>query len=100
MTDRALFQQALEALDWLRHHLTQHHGCLHMDPTASGIPAWLGKTEAALRERVAQIEKEWRGLTDEEIADVWNGQTCHITDLTLATDFVRDIEDKLRSKNT
>lgn len=58
MTDRELIQQALEALDWLQHHLTQHHGCLHMDPTASGIPAWLGKTEAALRERLAQPEME------------------------------------------
>ena len=44
--------------------------------------------------------KDWRPLyamprkplTDEEIADLWEGQLFHITDLKLATDFVRDIE--------
>ena len=51
---REAAQQALESIDWLRHHLIQHHGCLHMDPTASGIPAWLNKNEAALRAALAQ----------------------------------------------
>lgn len=58
MNDRDLFKQALESIDWLRHHLTKHHGCLHMNPTASGIPAWLNKNEAALRERLSQQEQE------------------------------------------
>ncbi len=35
---------------------------------------------------------ERKPLTKEEIADLWGGQLFHITDLKLATDFVRDVE--------
>jgi hypothetical protein len=38
-----------ETIDWLMHHLTQHHRCLHMDATVSGIPAWIAKTRAAIK---------------------------------------------------
>ena len=96
MTDRELMQQALEAVDWLRHHLTKHHGCLHMDGTASGIPAWLDKTETAMRGRLAQPD-QWQGLTDEEINSVRHNRdwTAPWTDET----FARAIEAKLREKN-
>ena len=56
MTDRKVMRQALETIDWLRHHLTQHHQCLHMSPDSSGIPAWVAKTESALRAALAEPE--------------------------------------------
>jgi hypothetical protein len=37
-----------ETIDWLMHHLTQHHHCLHMDATLSGIPNWIAKARAAI----------------------------------------------------
>ena len=37
-----------ETIDWLMHHLTQHHRCLHMDATVSGIPKWIAKARAAI----------------------------------------------------
>ena len=52
----------------------------------------------AIKEALAQ--RTWVGLTDEEIADLWSAQIFHINDLKLAKDFVRDIEAKLKEKNT
>jgi hypothetical protein len=77
-----------------------------------------GLTQAAitaLRTAIAEAEKQesywqeearryagnadfWREkakrqpLTEEEIRDIWDGQLFHITDMSLAIDFVRDIE--------
>lgn len=67
-------KQALETIDWLRHHLTQHHGCLHMEPTSSGIPAWLLKSEDTLRHAIEQAEKQ------EPVA--WPSGTCTVTTTT------------------
>lgn len=84
MTDRELMQQALKAL------------------SKSDYFTWRTITPLieALRARLAQPERQWQGLTDEEIADLWSAQIFHIVDLKLAKDFVRDIEDKLKEKNT
>ena len=89
---------ALESIDWLVHHLTQHHGCLHMNPTASGIPAWLGKTEAVLRAAIEQAQpRQWQGLTDEEIE-----RACVPLGAAMLsfTEVARAIEAKLKEKNT
>jgi hypothetical protein len=51
-------------------------------------------------DKTTRPEREWVGLTDEEIADLWSAQNFHINDLELAKDFVRDIEAKLKEKNT
>ena len=51
MTDRELMQQALEALEEFCEHQTMLRPIEKRD---------------ALRERLAQPEKEWVGLTDEE----------------------------------
>ena len=78
-TLREAAQQALEAIDWLRHHLTAHHGCLHMDPTASGIPAWLNKSETALRAALAEPVQEsaqWAHLPSCALTDGGYQCTC------------------------
>jgi hypothetical protein len=46
-----------ETIDWLMHHLTQHHHCLHMDATLSGIPKWIAKARAAIAAIAAAKEK-------------------------------------------
>lgn len=45
---REALQGAEEAIDWLNHHLREHHYCLHTDAAISGIPAWLAKARAAI----------------------------------------------------
>jgi hypothetical protein len=47
---RAALEGGVEAIDWLTHHLSAHHGCLHMAPDASGIPSWVANARAALKE--------------------------------------------------
>jgi hypothetical protein len=56
-----------------------------------------------MRDRLAQPEKEWQGLTDEEIRDLWSWAMTAEAERTATTQqhaFARAIEDKLRSKNT
>lgn len=74
-------KQALESIDFLRHHLTRHHACLHMKST-SGISEWLNKTEYGLRQA---IENGSKPLTDEEVAVI--AAACG----GLASDFVVDV---------
>jgi hypothetical protein len=47
---REALEGGVEAIDWLTHHLSAHHGCLHMDPDVSGIPSWIANARAALKE--------------------------------------------------
>lgn len=69
------------------------------------IKAILMKHEAAMievmRERVAQIGKEWQGLTGEEIADLWDGHVVPVFGKNGINPivFARAIEAKLREKN-
>ena len=94
MTDRELMRQALEGIDWLRHHLTAHHGCLHMDAAASGIPAWLNKTEAALGERLAQPEQKL--LTEKRIKELYSFWVVDCQDIV---GFARAVERTSKEKN-
>ena len=48
----------------------------------------------ALRDRLAQPDREWVGLTDEEENDIY------IKNLTTAKNFVRAAEAKLKEKNS
>ena len=45
--------------------------------------------EAIEADRAHRVRKP---LTSAEIADLWDGTLFHITDLSTATDFVRDVE--------
>ena len=47
-----------------------------------------------LRERLTQPEREWVGLTDEEVDEIY------IKNIANANDFVRVAEAKLKEKNT
>ena len=47
----------------------------------------------------AQVKKEWVGLTEEDIAVLWK-RTPHIVGLYTYTDIARDIETKLKEKNS
>jgi hypothetical protein len=88
MTDRELMQQALDAFS----------GLLTFNPTAEEYQ--MGReVVAALRERLAQPQRQWVGLTDEEIKEIigpWGdtpikGYTRKLFD---------QIEAKLKEKNT
>ena len=81
MTDFKLLQQALDALEF---------------PHDS---EWSNKAKAieALQHALVQLNQEWRGLTDLEIASictVW-GKTNSVS----FADFARAVEFKLRCKN-
>lgn len=93
MTDKELLQEALESIEWLRLHLERDHKCLHMKSAVSGIPDWLNKTEASLRARLAQPEKEWVGLTDAEAMEIEDTSP----DIRWA---IIQAEAKLKEKNT
>jgi hypothetical protein len=71
MTDRELMQQARDALAGYRRELNEHQPC---------------DAERALEARLAQPEREWQGLTDEEAAEL-----CHAP--------IAVIEAKLKEKN-
>lgn len=79
MTDRELMQQALDALE---KHVLEY------------------ETIEALRARLAQPEREWQGLTDEEIESTWqrNLFETYIRKGDVQT-LGRAIEAKLKEKN-
>jgi len=78
MTDRELLQQALDALI----------SVWNMDKTTKQV-----ETIQAIKARLAQQNKEWVGLTDDEIDSIAVGDDHEI--LT----FARAIEAKLKEKN-
>ena len=86
-TDRELMQQALNVLK------------IFVD---GGNSAWARKIieiKEALRARLAQPEREWQGLTDEEILEEYRqsyGDDGNLTDIY----FAHAIEAKLKEKNT
>ena len=76
MTDKELLQQALDALE---KHIYEY------------------ETIQAIKARLAQPEKEWVGLTYEDMIKVWN-ETYKGGDV-LPTTFALAIEKKLKEKN-
>ena len=77
MTDRELMQQALDALE---KHVLEY------------------ETVEALRARLAQPEREWQGLTDEEIKEIvgpWGDQPVK----GYTRKLFDQIEAKLKEKN-
>ena len=82
MTDRELMQQAL----------------YYMDDGCGKYSDDYRKLIDALRARLAQPEREWQGLTDEEILEEYRqsyGDDGNLTDVY----FARAIEAKLKGKN-
>ena len=58
-----------------------------------GIGRWLKlQNGTKLYTTPPAAQRQWVGLTEKEIADIWDEQFFHITDMSLAIDFVRDIE--------
>ena len=85
MTDRELFEKALEALEKMK-----SHSYLRLDYAEEAINA--------LRNRLAQPERRWVGLTDEELEAMAEKfvTNCYFDTLKYA----RAIEAKLKEKNT
>ena len=78
MTDRELLQQALDALEKI---------------SMGGSPDWANDVIPAIRTRLAQPNKEWVGLTDEEIY-------FEMPYKDTLFEFAKAIEAKLKDKNT
>lgn len=82
MTDRELLQQALDALI----------SVWNSDRTKRQV-----ETILAIRARLAQVKKEWVGLTDEEIKEcAKGGRSIGIS----FHDAIQKAEAKLKEKNT
>jgi hypothetical protein len=75
MTDREIMQQALDALD-------------------SDNPDIQLRTAIALRERLAQPERQWVGLTKEEAKEISLANRPYVIDMIAA------LEARLKEKNT
>ena len=62
---------------------------------------WQGKNKAleALYAALVQPEREWQGLTDEDIAILWTA-TPQLVGVYSYTDIAREVEAKLKEKNT
>jgi hypothetical protein len=86
MTDKEVMQMALDWFHWFQHG-TNPNG------------AHVLEVEEAIRTRLAQPEKEWVGLTDEEVKIL---TTQNRTDFSRPPyeEFYRAIEAKLKEKNT
>lgn len=95
MTDRELMQQALDALFMFVEYDYQGNplGGAHFNGH---------RAIQALRARLAQPERAWQGLTDEEMRGVWDDHVVpmfgrkHMNPIV----FGRIIEAKLKEKNT
>ena len=87
MTDRELMHQALNALEWNLPVLEDYGDKEQLQRQHKAI--------TALRDRLAQPEREWVGLTDEEIA----GEFYKFEAASAWYQFARAIEAKLRDKN-
>ena len=88
MTDRELMQMALDALEYLA---TQTRSVYSAE-----------KAIEALRARLAQPEREWQGLTDEDCKEVerWIDFKEDGSGRIATLKLIRYIEAKLKEKNT
>lgn len=99
MTDRELLQQALDALNnyvgVVKSELNEHSWDTKI--VDAGKPA--REAIEAIKARLAKPEKEWAGLTDEEVKIL---TTQNRTDFSRPPyeEFYRAIEAKLKEKNT
>jgi hypothetical protein len=88
MTDRELLQQALDALI----------SVWNMDKTTKQV-----ESIQAIKARLAQPEKEWVGLTDEEVHQAYKdvlSQPIREQDKAVVFNVCRAIEANLKEKNT
>jgi len=92
MTDRELLQQALDMLDDINQ--------CSLPPTGIPLPAEIDEVMEALRARLAQPERKWVDLTNDEIDDIWAefNDGYGIIEETL-WGYERALEAKLREKN-
>ena len=87
MTDKEAMQMALETLEEVQMAITTSE--------------WMNRRIEALRAALAQPEKEWVGLTDDDINDLWITAMWNTEGTRLPIpEFARAIEAKLKEKNT
>jgi hypothetical protein len=86
MTDRELMQMALDMLDDINQ--------CSLPPTGIPLPAEIDHVMEALRARLAQPEREWVNLTDDEIRIAWGPY------FSRGVDVARVIEALLKKRNT
>jgi hypothetical protein len=87
MTDRELMQQALAALEWNLTVIEDYGDKEQLQAQYKAI--------TALSDRLAQPERQWVGLTDEDMAELRRSGLHSISDKHFFA-----IEAKLREKNT
>ncbi len=86
MTDRELMQMALDMLDDINQ--------CSLPPTGIPLPAEIDHVMEALRARLAQPEREWKGLTKEEARELCVANVPYVVDMVAA------LEARLKEKNT
>jgi len=82
MTDRELMQQALDALEYIYTETTEAEDKL------------IHAAITALRDRLAQPEHQWVGLTKEEAKEISLANRPYVIDMIAA------LEARLKEKNT
>jgi hypothetical protein len=94
MTDRELVQQALNLLDDINQ--------CSLPPTGIPLPAEIDHLMEALRARLAQPEREWQGLTDENCEEVerWVEFKEEGSGRIPTLKLIQYIEVKLKEKNS
>jgi len=113
MTDRELMQQALDVLEWNLPVIEDYGGKEQLQRQHKAI--------TALRDRLAKPEtpnvthhvidcprcghccpeRQWVGLTDEEVERIkLDGRDLEFVSMTALHRFARDIQAKLKEKNT
>ena len=99
MTDKELMQQALEALE--KHVLEYETVEALRARLAQPEPEELARLEQAMIEAWKPIpQREWQGLTDEDIEKIHYDIKCKGMGAYSTNDIYRAIEAKLKEKNT
>jgi hypothetical protein len=95
MTDRELFRQALEALNraWIG------FSCDDFDPGDSALVDAMRANITAMRERLAQPNREWVGLTEEDLFDIASVNFGE-PDLLLFVEMGKLVQKELKELNT